>query len=743
MLSFIFFLYALCIRCTLVKAVFFDEAFVNDWQLQNIGDYSCVVSDFDDDQLIVFSDFEGKTMLSIVNETDGSPMTRLQLDVKIVDVMRNENDKTIIMEDSNGEYMTFNAILGFGPIADGFVKTSFRSSCVPNLESIKVTKDQLQVIDKDSHLSLFSSKLPKDYTSVKFLETDHAGILKVIYEMKPSQYQFQSFVDGELSCTWEKDESLNDITSYAFVDIPDTSDIEASMELLEESKFDNPLDAYIYRITTNIDRFRKFLAVHNYSPGDILTGILFNDRIGNVEEKLSKKEIQFGLSKLLVVGTSNGKLAGLSVKNGEVKWSLDTKFGEIIQIRWSESSNSLLVVYKNGSYSIYSIIDYLQPILEKTHKLQKSIKDIHYLDGTDSYYITYDNDEKSIVKFEESEEANTSSLFIMDHDEKHLLGYSVGEKSDFTPTWKLRTEENEEIVAFASKDISPIANIGTILGNRTVLYKYLYPNLASYAVVNKDLKELYINVIDTISGELLYTQVHSDNVDVSFPINMVFSENWIVFSYFSVDPIPEQKLAVIELYESITPDVRVSGGDTEFSSLNGSPLPEAITKSYFFPEMIKKMSVSNTKYGISSKALIVELENGQISYIPKLIISARRKEEEDMTDDEKNEFMLIPYSNIIPVSDEYVISHKRKLIFGKNSEIVSIPTNLESTTIVCDIGHDVFCTKISPSTQFDVMSPSFEKGKLLFTIFVMGALLLVLRPKVNMKKLKAVWMVRD
>lgn len=155
------------------------------------------------------------------------------------------------------------------------------------------------------------------------------------------------------------------------------------------------------------------------------------------------------------------------------------------------------------------------------------------------------------------------------------------------------------------------------------------------------------------------------------------------------------------------------------------------------------MSLSHTKYGITTQALLLELESGQITYIPKVVLSARRKPESEMTDDDKKEFMASPYVPAIPLNDHFIITHYRNLFTGANSRLASVATNLESTSIICDIGHDIFCTRIAPSGQFDMMSPTFEKGKLLGTIVVLIALCFYLRPSVSTKKLKTMWLVKD
>ncbi|MCG4627912.1 hypothetical protein L0N15_17730, partial [Anaerostipes hadrus] len=65
-----------------------------------------------------------------------------------------------------------------------------------------------------------------------------------------------------------------------------------------------------------------------------------------------------------------------------------------------------------------------------------------------------------------------------------------------------------------------------------VLYKYLYPNLAAYLIANEEHHTITFNLIDTITGEILITQEHKDSPDFRVPMDIVFGEYWVVYSYF-------------------------------------------------------------------------------------------------------------------------------------------------------------------------------------------------------------------
>ena len=72
-------------------------------------------------------------------------------------------------------------------------------------------------------------------------------------------------------------------------------------------------------------------------------------------------------------------------------------------------------------------------------------------------------------------------------------------------------------------------------------------------------------------------------------------------------------------------------------------------------------------------------------------------------------------------------------------EVITSPALLESTSLVLASGLDLFFTRVAPSGSFDVLSEGFSKGQLLATILALMIALLVLRPLVRRKALKARW----
>jgi hypothetical protein len=98
------------------------------------------------------------------------------------------------------------------------------------------------------------------------------------------------------------------------------------------------------------------------------------------------------------------------------------------------------------------------------------------------------------------------------------------------------------------------------LGDRTVLFKYLNPNLLTIAYTTND-HTMELLILDAVSGAVLYHTVHDDViVDDQHSVHIVMSEHWIVytFSMRGTDTNLKGAVAVVlELYESAMPDDRV------------------------------------------------------------------------------------------------------------------------------------------------------------------------------------------
>jgi ER membrane protein complex subunit 1 len=76
---------------------------------------------------------------------------------------------------------------------------------------------------------------------------------------------------------------------------------------------------------------------------------------------------------------------------------------------------------------------------------------------------------------------------------------------------------------------------------------------------------------------------------------------------------------------------------------------------------------------------------------------------------------------------------------ANTQRVITAPALLESTSLVFAYGLDMFLTRVAPSNTFDVLSESFNKVQLVFTISGLALAIIITKPMVRRKKLREKW----
>lgn len=166
---------------------------------------------------------------------------------------------------------------------------------------------------------------------------------------------------------------------------------------------------------------------------------------------------------------------------------------------------------------------------------------------------------------------------------------------------------------------SKVASMGRILGNRSVLYKYLNPNII--AVLTKTTSSIQVYLIDSVSGSIRYKASHPNFVSESdAPATITQYENVIVYCFWKNTvsmststqfTAKQYEIVVLEMFEGDRPDFRIERFvnllinlcRTNISSFNDDKI-SVIGNSYGFSRRINTLSVSNTLSGITTKQLL-------------------------------------------------------------------------------------------------------------------------------------------
>jgi hypothetical protein len=258
------------------------------------------------------------------------------------------------------------------------------------------------------------------------------------------------------------------------------------------------------------------------------------------------------------------------------------------------------------------------------------------------------------------------------------------------PAWSLSFEPSE-IIRYTFKPLQgPVASLGKALADRGTLYKYLNPHILGVVTATPSNKSQTVYLLDGVTGAILY---HS-TVPGTTKLVATMTENWLVYTYpmtssvnSTLDQVRGQRIASVELYEGTRNEKTrrcgcsfCSGRRSSllhmFSSELSSYSPNikrimALEHSFLLPHTVKTMSMSSTKYGISSKDLIgeymfdvcssfihaldkVATAEGQLQSFPRRLLDPRRHQNKPSAAD--GEEQLLPYEPVIPDDHRRVLS---------------------------------------------------------------------------------------
>src|SRR4051794_29757412 len=107
-----------------------------------------------------------------------------------------------------------------------------------------------------------------------------------------------------------------------------------------------------------------------------------------------------------------------------------------------------------------------------------------------------------------------------------------------------------EIIIFFLK-LEKIASLGRVLGDRSVLYKYLNPHLIAIATLSTTTPTtLNVYLIDIVKGSILHHATH-ENVGSLQPVRIAQIENSVIYHFWSENHSEKGYIVVVyELYES-------------------------------------------------------------------------------------------------------------------------------------------------------------------------------------------------
>ena len=140
------------------------------------------------------------------------------------------------------------------------------------------------------------------------------------------------------------------------------------------------------------------------------------------------------------------------------------------------------------------------------------------------------------------------------------------------------------------------------MADRSVLFKYLNPNLGFVLAEGKDASsKTFVNIylLDLVTGRVVFSAAHKR---VGGPYHVVHCENWAVYTYYN-EKSRRAELASLELFEGKT-----QSNSSVFSSLHTTVNQPLVERQSFILGMISSCSSRNTNavYNVEYQVLLKE-----------------------------------------------------------------------------------------------------------------------------------------
>lgn len=630
----------------------------------------------------------------------------------------------------------------------GAVSTSSQDA---NVYFTRTTQDEVIIVSSASHgiLGRWPVKVEKRHGSfvhgvaeVVQKGTDSYAVRSAILTSEENWVMVRNGAEA-----WTRVEGLSGAVAAEWAEIPES---ESLAKTLEAEAHGNPLSAYIHRCKRHINDLQYLPGYLQELPFRILSSILSTDVTSHKPGVLVRDN--FGFNKLTIVATQRGRVYSLdSGSQGVVVWTLkafDIPTGKKWDVKgiWVDSSNGIATI--RGADGEYILVQALTGKVDE--KMEPGnwpqVQSAAVVDSPTGPWILpigLDGNPGDIP----AKWAPKENLVVQGKDgEVKGLKFDIqGPLAVPITAWTFQPAIGQKIVNVVTRPAhDPVASIGRVLPDRTVMYKYLSPNLVLVTAVSEDAATATFYLLDSVSGDVLYSTTH-EGVDTKQPITSAISENWFVYSLWS-DILPTTiglpaskgyQIVVSELYESDVPNDRGPlGANSNSSSLepsdiaNAEPaLPHVISQTFLIPESISHISVTQTRQGITVRQLLCTLtSSNSIIGIPRTILNPSRPVGRDPTAAEAEEG-LFRYQPVIEFDPKMTLTHKREVIGVK--DVIATPALLESTSLVFAYGIDVFGTRVAPSAAFDILGKSFNKISLVATVAALGLGVAVLGPMVS------------
>ncbi|XP_049671611.1 ER membrane protein complex subunit 1 [Accipiter gentilis] len=550
---------------------------------------------------------------------------------------------------------------------------------------------------------------------------------------------------------WSREESLAEVVSLEMVDLPLTG-AQAELEGEFGKKADGLLGMFLKRLSSQLILLQAWTAhlwKMFYDARKPRSQIKNEINIDNLARD------EFNLQKMMVMVTASGKLFGIESSSGTILWKQylrnvrpGSSFKLMVQrttahfphppqctllVKDKETKMSFLYVFNPifGKRSQVAPPVLKRPILQT---LLLPIMDQDYakvlLLIDDEYKVTAFPATKNVLRQLE-EIAHSIFFYLVDAEQGKLSGFRLKKDLTTEESWEvvIPTEVQRIVTVKGKRSNEHVHSQGRVMGDRSVLYKSLNPNLLAVVTESTDTHHertfIGIYLIDGVTGRIIHSSVQKK---AKGPVHIVHSENWVVYQYWNTKA-RRNEFTVLELYEGTE-----QYNATAFSSLDRPILPQVLQQSYIFPSAISAMEATITERGITSRHLLIGLPSGAILSLPKALLDPRRPE---IPTEQSREENLIPYSPDVQIHAERFINYNQTI--SRMRGIYTAPSGLESTCLVVAYGLDIYQTRVYPSKQFDVLKDDYDYVLISSVLFGLVFATMITKRLAQVKLLNRAW----
>lgn len=317
------------------------------------------------------------------------------------------------------------------------------------------------------------------------------------------------------------------------------------------------------------------------------------------------------------------------------------------KIEWTCLDGTTGGVHSSGSSSLSSPVVQVMPLFGGFGKCRQIAVLVH--EDESISVIPDDNNGKGTVLEHIRSNKNGMYTHIVNRETNSINSFQIEEESSsFVPKLVGYTSfPGERIieVAYPQRDEVVQAPCKT-LGDDSLLLKYLNPHLALIMTVSdeeegsdedelsaalssmsagtgkrkpvgatkpgedtsateaqqstEDAPNLFVNMVDTVSGRVLYRTGHS-NASPAQHIPILISENWVIYAFFN-EKNRRTEVGVLTLYEGMIDKNGLSAFSSPEQALSFSSLearnakPVVLTKRYVVPKPVTALGITSTRY---------------------------------------------------------------------------------------------------------------------------------------------------